>query len=383
MPAPFLPDHISLLKQAMIPRAPGCLFTAADIAALGQQTGLNEAQLRKWADHLRSRVKAEDRLEHLRHVQQPEDESMNNAKRFYVTAFNVDEAFLKTFTLPKGRNQGKGAVFEIKYLDASIDGVSFAAEFFIEFASLIWQHRLAKRLEELGAGSVHIDMFENNDMDRSAAYALARVWSCASKTSSYTHGVCTPRLLSRAQGEYNHLQSSAMRERIAHDGDFFELDVVKKRRRMMEASIADTYDPCPDALARFEDFEQHTLPALLAVHADDLEHRAKEAAELEDDIFSGKAPSVGGVYFARSSAIKALKIGATRRPEPWARLKELSRCVPAPFELVAWVPTDRPFKLERSAHVHFAESRILTRGACTEFFSIDDAAATAFASTLV
>ena len=74
MPAPFLPDHISLLKQAMIPRAPGCLFTAADIAALGQQTGLNEAQVRKWADHLRSRVKAEDRLAYLHHVPHPDDE---------------------------------------------------------------------------------------------------------------------------------------------------------------------------------------------------------------------------------------------------------------------------------------------------------------------
>ena len=301
--------------------------------------------------------------------------------RFYITAFNVNKASLQAFVMPKAGRAGE--VFEVKYMDAAIDDAAFAVEVFIEFTSGVWQHKLLACLEELGAGSVHIDTFAQNDKNASAAYALARVWKCATQTSSYTRGVCSPKLLARAHAENEHHQLDVMRARITHDGDFFELDVVKKRRRMLDASITDSYDPCPDALARFEDFEQHTLPALLAVHADDLEHRAKEAAELEDDIFSGKAPSAGGVYFARSSAIKALKIGATRRPEPWARLKELSRCVPAPFELVAWVPTDRPFKLERSAHVHFAESRILTRGACTEFFSIDDAAATAFASTLV
>ena len=264
-------------------------------------------------------------------------------------------------------------------MSAAIDDTAYSAEFFVEFASAVWQHKLAARLEELGAGSVHFDTFPSNDQNKSAAYALSRVWSCASKTTSYTRGTCPPKLLARAQEEAACLQHNAMRLH-ARPGDFFELDVVKKRRRMDASN--DIYEPSPDALERFEDFEQHTLPALLAVHADDLTHRASEVAELEDDVFSGKPLPVGGVYLARSSAIKALKIGATRRGEPWPRLRELSRCVPAPFELVAWVPTDRPFKLEREVHAHFAEARILTRGACTEFFSIDDAAAIAFANTI-
>ena len=156
-----------------------------------------------------------------------------------------------------------------------------------------------------------------------------------------------------------------------------EFDVVKKRKRM-EAS-EETYDPCPDALAQFHEFEEHTLPALLAVHANDIAHRANEIKEFEDDVFSRRPLPIGGVYFARSPAINALKIGATRRPGPEARLRELSRYVPTPFELVAWVPTDRPFELERRVHAHFAKQRIHASGACTEFFTVDDTAARALA----
>ena len=159
-----------------------------------------------------------------------------------------------------------------------------------------------------------------------------------------------------------------------------EFDVVKKRRRM-EAS-EETYEPCPNALAQFHEFEEHTLPALLAVHANDIAHRANEMEEFEDDVFSRRPLPVGGVYFARSPAINALKIGATRRPGPEARLRELSRCVPIPFELVAWVPTDRPFKLERRVHAFFMQQRIHASGACTEFFTVDNTAARALADIL-
>ena len=174
--------------------------------------------------------------------------------------------------------------------------------------------------------------------------------------------------------------SAATRE-CPSTSELAEFDVVKKRERM-EAS-EETYDPCPDALAQFHEFEEHTLPALLlAVHANDIAHRANEMKEFEDDVFSRRPLPIGGVYFARSPAINALKIGATRRPGPEARLRELSRCVPIPFELVAWVPTDRPFELERRVHAHFAEQRIHASGACTEFFTVDDTAARALADAL-
>ena len=336
------------------------------------------------AERFRSRTKPEERLAELQreiNEDSDEDDESVNALRFYVSAFNIDEAFLRAFTMPKGRSQGSGAVFSIKYVDAALDAGAFAAEFFIEFGSTVWQHKLIKRLKALGAGSVSVATFARNDYNQSAAYALARVWSTATKPDhvSYVRGVCAPALLDRARAELYYNHRNEIREQGQSNG-LHEFDVVKKRQRIDASS--EPYASSPDALARFEDFERHTLPALLAVHADDLAHRAKEMEEFEDDVFSGNPLPVGGVYFARSAAIQALKIGATRRPEPGPRLRELSRCVPAPFELVAWLPAARPFKLERAVHAHFAESRIRASGACTEFFSVEDAVAAAYARTL-
>ena len=123
-----------------------------------------------------------------------------NALRFYVTGFNIDEAFLRTFTMPKGRSKGTGAVFDIKYIDAAIDGVAYAAELFIEFCSPVWQHKLVNRLEELGVGSVYATTFEHNDRDESAAASLVRVWTAAAKPNhaAYKRGVCTHVLMERA-----------------------------------------------------------------------------------------------------------------------------------------------------------------------------------------
>ena len=75
MPSSFLPEHTQLLKRAMIPNAPGCFFADDDVASLGAATGLNAAQVRKWAEHLRSRVKTDDRLEFLQHVPSPDAET--------------------------------------------------------------------------------------------------------------------------------------------------------------------------------------------------------------------------------------------------------------------------------------------------------------------
>ena len=113
----------------------------------------------------------------------------------------MDEAFLHAFTMPKGRNQGASAVFDIKYIDAAIDEAAFAVEFFIEFTSLVWQHKLLARLEELGAGSVYVGTFGNNDQNESAAASLVRVWAAAAKGKAYQRGVCTPALLVKAHAK--------------------------------------------------------------------------------------------------------------------------------------------------------------------------------------
>lgn len=119
-------------------------------------------------------------------------------------------------------------------------------------------------------------------------------------------------------------------------------------------------------------FDPDLYNILLKVHAQDHAIRTEETEAIEDDLFNGKPLPMGGVYFACSAMLPAIKIGATRRQDPSLRLKELSRSVPAPFELVAWIPTYRPFKLEREVHKHFEEYRIRTKGGCTEFFDIGE-----------
>ena len=75
MPRPFLPEHTRLLRQALTPRAPLCLFTEDDVVVLCQRTGLNVAQVRKWADNFRSGTKPEERLAELqREINEDSDE---------------------------------------------------------------------------------------------------------------------------------------------------------------------------------------------------------------------------------------------------------------------------------------------------------------------
>ena len=151
-----------------------------------------------------------------------------------------------------------------------------------------------------------------------------------------------------------------------------EFDVVKKRR-IMDAVLDDTEDAgtCPKALERFEDFEANVLKALAEIDLDDKEFKNNEILQMEQDLCSGVQPTMGGVYVAVSKAVKYPKIGATRRSHPSARLAELSRYVPSPFELMFWVPTIVPFKTEAEIHRHFAALRIREKGACTEFFDVD------------
>lgn len=154
-----------------------------------------------------------------------------------------------------------------------------------------------------------------------------------------------------------------------HSLDF---DVVKKRRAMEAPGAAEEVNN-PEALAAFEEFEMSVLPALEQIRASDDDDRRQELLNLEVSIARGVAiPPSGGVYFAWSSCLKCMKIGATRRGDPQIRLRELSQYVTVPFTLTAWLPTPTPFRLEADVHKHFEEKRINTKGsgAGTEFFRI-------------
>ena len=292
-------------------------------------------------------------------------------EHYHLFCFNLPEEVIKNFeALPKAAN-GSGS-YVVKYRHASFDHVKKSCEIYLHFTEQANHNRLIQFLESAGASQVMTVPLDKN----SKKYALKSVIKLGQKTNvTFSYGVVHKDL------EYLFTKSTyqfCKRTFGGHENNEgeSEFDVVKKRR-LIDSSTGEG-ETDPEALVRFEDFELNTLPALLEIHANDLVQRAIEVAEFEDDVFNGKQPPLGGVYFARSKVIPALKIGATRRSDPNLRLKELSRSVPAPFELVAWIPTDRPFKLERSVHEHFKAHRILTKGACTEFFQIDDSAVLSF-----
>jgi hypothetical protein len=160
---------------------------------------------------------------------------------------------------------------------------------------------------------------------------------------------------------------------ISHqNGGDGEFDVVKKRRLMTTESTSPFGDETSsEALAQFEEFEANVLPALFKIDNDDKHFRKCELLQMEQDLYNGAKPTMGGVYVAVSKAVKYPKIGATRRGHPSSRLQELSRYVPSPFSAVFWVPSMLPFKTEAAIHRHFDPFRIREKGACTEFFNVD------------
>lgn len=65
----FEDEHITCLKKAMLPRTPDCYFVPDDYPGIIKETGLNQAQIEKWADHLRSRLPVpQDRENFLRNT---------------------------------------------------------------------------------------------------------------------------------------------------------------------------------------------------------------------------------------------------------------------------------------------------------------------------
>ena len=85
---------------------------------------------------------------------------------------------------------------------------------------------------------------------------------------------------------------------------------------------------------------------------------------------TAQTASIGYVYAAWNPLFEGLiKIGATRRHQPYIRVMELSGAgVPEPFQLVSFIACKDPFALERKIHDHFALVR--KYGRKKEFFTI-------------
>lgn len=375
----FQDEYISVLKRVMQPRLPACYFTPEDVDAVQAETPLTKEQIDFWAKNMRFRMpRQEDREAFLLSEKGREKVNPSKVKRYYVSCFNVDSAFIDTFKLRKARSDGE---FTIKYLCASLNKEASAGEFFFEFDEYVYEAKLIQCFDQQGAGQVSVVTFQNNDGSESASDALLRVYSQVNNVL-YERGVCPPVLKAKLQRKMAGLK---FKRRINQGFDLHEsddegeFDVVKKRRLMDSSRGSPTSDDDPTALARFEEFEADVLPALLEIQNDDNSLRAIEGREFQELFASGRMLPMGGVYFAETGSIDGMiKIGATRRSDPQLRLRELSRYVPLPFTLIAWIPTNNPFTLERVVHRHFAEKRMLAKGACTEFFRLDVASATEY-----
>jgi hypothetical protein len=55
----FPEPSVACLKRVMLTCAPEFRFLAANVEVIKQETGLNEAQIFKWADHFRMRYSTE------------------------------------------------------------------------------------------------------------------------------------------------------------------------------------------------------------------------------------------------------------------------------------------------------------------------------------
>ena len=69
MPPRFPEESIACLKRTMLVRQPHFMFTTCDVENVMKETGLDNAQVQDWADHLRMRYKIkklDDTLDFLR-----------------------------------------------------------------------------------------------------------------------------------------------------------------------------------------------------------------------------------------------------------------------------------------------------------------------------
>ena len=289
------------------------------------------------------------------------------AKQLFVVAWVNCSKTIEDLTT-RWKTTGLPWVVKVEYSLCEITG---ECELFIHLENTFSINTLEKELKKLGFFSISTQNFPN-DGRVTAARSVARIREVGQKLGySYKFvGIRDQSFESRIKG--------VIKKQIQEQAISDELDVVKKRRRMNDQPSSYEEQSSSQALRTFADFERSTLDAMLsAIQADDVRVRQIEISEFQED----GAQTKGGVYVARSKSIAALKVGATLRPSPWPRLKELTRFVDDPFQLVWWVPTETPFVLERTIHVYFESVRLKVPGVSTEFFQTDEDAVHAFISS--
>jgi hypothetical protein len=273
----------------------------------------------------------------------------------------VDPEFASAFKLPKSKG---GGFFTIKYLDAGFNKEAEMGEFFIEFFEKVKEHKLAQALERAGAGQVTITTFANNDGNESASNALLRVWAVSNKTGiRYTQGECSEALLRRAKQAAADRVCCRVCKRSIED---LEKDNISTQAIADLKQSKPKYEHLKDTGISMDDFlEESIVKSLLDLTKREQEIIKREMESLDKNKF-------GFVYGAwNPSFADLIKIGATSKQTPFARLKELSGSnVPLKFELIASVPSMLPFDMEKKIHAFFKEKLVFKDGRATEFFQI-------------
>jgi hypothetical protein len=174
-------------------------------------------------------------------------------------------------------------------------------------------------------------------------------------------------------------QYSALQIQHQEPNEEHEYDVVKKKRTINNANAMVGADITSVLLGEeagyFYDFSSAVLQALTAVSTLEGEIFNEEARWMQNDQQCMNRTRIGYAYAAFNTCLGTptpIKMGATMKDSPFPRLKELSRCLPQSFELLACVPSTDPFAVEKLVHAHFEQFRIKRRstGRTTEFFMV-------------
>jgi hypothetical protein len=111
--------------------------------------------------------------------------------------YNIWEGNLERFSLQKARESGDVPVVFTQYALKENNGT---VEGFMEFQEQVWSQQIQAQWEQLGAASVTVLTFQNNDGNHSAASALNRVTNLARSPEFklVMTGYCNPKLLVKA-----------------------------------------------------------------------------------------------------------------------------------------------------------------------------------------
>jgi len=157
-------------------------------------------------------------------------------------------------------------------------------------------------------------------------------------------------------------------------------DVVKKQKVIDTTSAAVGIDMTEALLGEegakyFYEFSDAVKEAFETLAITETKVNEDEAKWMASDEKCIAGTRLGNVYAAKNPGLgPPIKIGATSKATPFARLKELSSCLPHSFQLVASIRTANPFALEKKVHEHFAAARIKkdSTNRNTEFFMVSE-----------